>query len=373
MAEIRTYHAGARLRCSACKAVAGAATGLLVGACAQIGSNSLQLANVQQQGEPVGAATTSADFRSELQKATEYWGKVYSKNPRDPQAALNYARNLKALGEKQQALAVLQQAAGFNGNHRGLLGEYGRLALDLDQVSVAQKLLEQADDAANPDWRVISARGTVLAKQGRYRDAIAFYERALTLAPNQASILNNLALAHAMEGDPAKAEPLLKRAVAAGGHDARVNQNLAIVLGLQGKYDEAKLSAARYQPPDNAAADVEYLKRIVRLDPKPMDQPASAAEPEAPAKTAAQEPASRNAPATTGALATANVPVKSATAQSGATKAAPKLAQQQPAAKASADEPAARDAPKGAAADDYAEEAPSSWSTRVAAAKKGAR
>ena len=81
-------------------------------------------------------------------------------------------------------------------------------------MSVAQKLLEQADDPTNPDWRVISARGTVLAKQGSYRDAIPLYERALALAPDQASVLNNLALAHAMEGHPDKAEPLLKRAAA---------------------------------------------------------------------------------------------------------------------------------------------------------------
>ena len=82
---------------------------------------------------------------------------------------------------------------------------------------MAQKLLEQADDPANPDWKVISARGTVLAKQGLYRDAIPFYERALALAPDQPSVLNNLALAHAMEGNADKAEPLLKQAAAAGG------------------------------------------------------------------------------------------------------------------------------------------------------------
>ena len=137
-----------------------------------------------------------------------------------PKSALSYARNLKAMGEKRQALAVLQQASLFHPGHRSLNSEYGRLALEFDQVSVAQRLLEQADDPTNPDWRVISARGTVLAKQGRYRDAIPLYERALALAPDQASVLNNLALAHAMEGHPDKAEPLLKRAPIAGrtGH-----------------------------------------------------------------------------------------------------------------------------------------------------------
>jgi Flp pilus assembly protein TadD len=244
--------------------------GLLLAACSQAGSLSDHLAGGPSPPTQTGSTAAAPDNRSELQKATEYWGKELAKNPRDAQTALNYARNLKALGEKRQALAVLQQASMFNGAHRGINAEYGRLALEFDQVSLAAKLLEQADDPANPDWKLISARGTVLAKQGRYRDAIPFYERALALAPDQASILNNLALAHAMEGHPDKAEPLLKRAAAAGGHEARVGQNLALVLGLQGKYDEAKLTAARDLPADNAAANVDYVRSIVKLQPQPL-------------------------------------------------------------------------------------------------------
>ena len=55
--------------------------------------------------------------------------------------------------------------------------------------------------------------------------------------------------------------------------DARVSQNLALVLGLQGKYDEARLVAARDLPADNAAANVDYVRRIVMLEPRPMSQP----------------------------------------------------------------------------------------------------
>jgi Flp pilus assembly protein TadD len=250
-----------------------AAMGLLVGACAQLGSTALQLAAAPQAGESTKAA--AADGRSELQKATQYWGEAYAKNPRDAQTALNYARNLKALGEKRQALAVLQQASTVNGNHRGISGEYGRLALEFDQISLAQKLLEQAEDPANPDWRIVSARGTVLAKQGRYREAIPHYERALTLAPDQSSILSNLALAHAMEGNADKAEALLRQAAATGGDEVRVSQNLALVLGLQGKYDEAKLAAARSLPADKAAANVDYVRSIVKLEAKPLSPTAS--------------------------------------------------------------------------------------------------
>jgi Flp pilus assembly protein TadD len=252
----------------AMKILVVAASSLHVAACASVGSNALSLFDTHAQPQ-----AAPADTRTALQQATEYWGKAYAKNPKDAQNAINYASNLKALGEKQKALAVLQEASQFNPGHRALNSEYGRLALDLDQVSVASKLLEQADDPTNPDWRIISARGTVLAKQGKYHEAIPYYEKALAVAPNQASVLSNLALALAMDGEADKAEPLLKQALAAGGHDARVQQNLALVLGLQGKYDEAKMVAARNLPAEQASANVDLVQQIVQLQPKPMAPP----------------------------------------------------------------------------------------------------
>jgi Flp pilus assembly protein TadD len=269
-----TLLAAAGLR-RAAGALAVVAAGLMLGACSQMGSLSSQL-SAAAPSTPTPATdvadAAAADTRSELHKATEYWGTQFSKNPRDAKTGLSYARNLKALGEKRQALAVLQQVSVF---HPGVNSEYGRLALEFDQVSLAQKLLQAADDPAKPDWKVISARGTALAKQGRYRDAIAFYERARALAPDQASVLNNLALAHAMEGSPEKAEPLLKQAAVAGGHQSRVDQNLALVLSLQGKYDEAKVAAAKDLPADNAADNVDYVRRMVKLEPKSSPTTAS--------------------------------------------------------------------------------------------------
>jgi Flp pilus assembly protein TadD len=219
----------------------------------------------------------------------EHWARAYAKNPRSAEAALNYARRLRALGDKQQALVVLQQAASLHAGHRAILSEFGRLALELEQVELAQKLLEEADDPATPDWRIISARGTVLAKQGKYREAIPHYERALALAPNQASILNNLALALTMEGKAEQAEGLLKQAAAHGGHEARVNHNLALVLSLQGKYEEAKLLGARQAAAEAVTANVDYVKRMVQLDPKPLPVVPTALKAQAGADAAGQE------------------------------------------------------------------------------------
>jgi hypothetical protein len=47
-----------------------------------------------------------------------------------------------------------------------------------------------------------------------------------------------------------------------------VSQNLALVLGLQGKYDEAKVAAAQELSADKAADNVDYVRRMVKLEPK---------------------------------------------------------------------------------------------------------
>jgi tetratricopeptide (TPR) repeat protein len=151
---------------------------------------------------------------------------------------------------------------------RTLNSEYGRLALELDQFSTAQKLLEQADDPAKPDWKTISARGTVLAKQGKYNDAIPLFERALAVSPGQPSVLNNLALARAMDGHADKAESLLRQAAASGSDDPKITQNLSLVLGLQGKYDEAKTTGQKALSADSAAEDVSYMRQMVKLEPR---------------------------------------------------------------------------------------------------------
>ncbi len=247
--------------------VAASVLTAFLGGCAQMGTPSFDLLSSKEPPRDEREVANAAP-QTELQKATEYWGKQYSKNPRDVEAALSYAKNLKAMGQKQAALGVLQQASTMNGGDRRVISEYGRLALDLDQVTLAAQILEAADDPANPDWRVVAARGTVFAKQGKYSDAIPFYDRALALAPGQPSILNNLALAHTMSGNSAKGEELLRQAAATQGATPRVKQNLALVLGIGGKYDESKQVAAAVIAPNDAAANADLLRRMTRNEPK---------------------------------------------------------------------------------------------------------
>ena len=244
---------------------------VMLSACAQQGEL-MGLPNLLASNQPSGAyqadASATQGNRSELEKATAYWGKQYAKNPQDLNAALSYAKNLKALNQKRQALAVLQNVSRFHGRDRRLASEYGRLALDFDQVSVAEKVLAMADDPGKPDWRVISARGTIFAKRGQYSQAIPFYERALALSPGRPSLLNNLAMAYVMKGEPERAEPLLRQASQSEGGSTRVRQNLALALGLQGKYEESTHIASQDSSVSTAAQNTNAIRQLVKLKPK---------------------------------------------------------------------------------------------------------
>ncbi len=273
----------------AIRAIAVAGLALSLGACSQSAdllSGAMTSPGAQTQ---VATSAAAAPSRSELERATEHWGKEHAKSPRDGKAAINYAMNLKAMDRKAEALAVLQASYMYNAQDREFLSEFGRLALDQGHAPLAQQLLERADDPAKPDWKVLSARGAALAQQGKYKDAIPFFERAQMLAPTQASVMSNLALAYTMDGQAERAEPLLRQAAAADEGDPRVRQNLALVLRLQGKADEANrfamgsdrqpvmmapasvVSNPLPQPARVAAAPTRRLAKVSATKATPLD------------------------------------------------------------------------------------------------------
>jgi len=273
---------------------------LILGACSQSGDGlNLGLDNEKPKSVDIATASAATGSEAELEKATTYWGEQHAKNPRDPKAAIAYARNLKALGRKAQALSVMQSSYVHAPNDKEFLSEYGRLALDMGQVSTAEQLLIRADDPGKPDWRLLSARGTVHAKQGRVQEAIEYFEKARNLAPEQASVLNNLAMAYTMDGQAARGEALLRQAAGSGSVDPRVQQNLTLVMGLQSKPATSEklssptvmasetagampLKAAAWDKPlpiETAAAPVKVSQKApVAVDPDEIIRRAMAAE-----------------------------------------------------------------------------------------------
>ncbi|HVY59949.1 MAG TPA: tetratricopeptide repeat protein [Xanthobacteraceae bacterium] len=211
------------------------------------------------------AARTDADWRIEA----ETWGARYRENPRNVQAAMRYAQALRGIGQRTQAAAVLEQASIQNPHDRALLGAYGRALAEIGNYNQALEVLGRAHTPDQPDWRILSAQGAVLDQMGRHQEAQRYYASALKIMPDDPSVLSNLGLSYALMHDLPKAEETLRRAVARPGADPRVRQNLALVVGLEGRFAEAEKIASADLPPDEAAANIAYLRQMVARQSEP--------------------------------------------------------------------------------------------------------
>lgn len=214
---------------------------------------------------PVAAPTAAAAPRTDAdwRKALDVWGKRYRENPGDIAAAMAYARALRATDQHAQAVAVLEQATMRHPTSMPLLGAYGRALADAGQYAQALDALGRAHTPDNPDWRILNAEGAVLDQMGRHNEAQRHYEAALKIVPGEPSVLSNLGLSYALTKDLPRAERMLRQAAADPKAGPKIRQNLALVIGLQGRFDEAERIAAADLPPAQAEANVRYLRDLL--------------------------------------------------------------------------------------------------------------
>jgi len=202
-------------------------------------------------------------------RAVEVYGERYRGNPKDADAALRYGQALRATGQRSQAVAVLEQATIAHAGNKALLAGYGRALADNGNFKQAFEVLGRAHTPDNPDWRILSVQGTALDQLGRHDEARRYYASALKIVPDEPSVLSNLGMSYVLSKDLPKAEQNLRRAYGSAGADTRVRQNLGLVVGLQGRFAEAETIVKADLPPEEAAANVAYLKQMLSRKDNP--------------------------------------------------------------------------------------------------------
>src|SRR3990170_103697 len=246
-----TFRSPRPRRAMALALLATTAVAALLGGCTQTGLPFARLSS-----EPKLAA-------AEAVGAIAQWSAAYAKKPQDPKMALGYTMALKAIGSRDRALEVLTAGYRANQDNAEIAAELGRLALDMGRLDIARQTLKVAEAQGVRDWKTLSAQGTLRAKQGQHAEAQQYYLAALQEQPDAVSVINNLALSYALDGKAGKSEELLRKAVASGHDDKRVRQNLALVLGLQGKFEEARQVASVDITDQEAKSNLSYLRNML--------------------------------------------------------------------------------------------------------------
>ncbi|SER81514.1 tetratricopeptide repeat protein [Rhizobium sp. NFR03] len=218
---------------------------------------------------PTGSSAGSASLNAasmnagQLNAAAQSLGKAYEKNPRDRAVGLNYANVLRMTGRNDQALAVMQQVAIQYPADREVLAAYGKSQAAAGQLDQALVTVGRAQTPDRPDWKLKSAEGAILDQLGRSPEARQRYREALDIQPNEPSVLSNLGMSYLLSKDLKTAEAYLRKATEQPGADSGVRQNLALAIGLQGRFPEAEAIARQELSPQQAEANVAYLRSIL--------------------------------------------------------------------------------------------------------------
>lgn len=212
---------------------------------------------------PASQAERDMADKQDLLTQAKFWAQEYEKNPNEYAAALKYATVLRAVGSSARSAEVATQALTLKQGDVDLTLIYAQASLDQGKPQDAAMALARAEAAGQSDWRMLSIIGVTMDQLDQHPGAQDYYRKASALSPNNPKILANLGLSYALEGKPGLAEQTLREAIALPGADSRITQNLVVVLGLQGKFEEAEKIAGGDMPKALIDQNREYFRAML--------------------------------------------------------------------------------------------------------------
>jgi Flp pilus assembly protein TadD len=210
-----------------------------------------------------GGMTPPPSDEAGLHAYVDRWQASYSSHPGEKYASINYARGLRALSRYKEASAVMQQAAIKAPRDYEVLGEYGKALADNGDLQQARDVLNHSYPADRPNADFLSVQGAVADRLDDHMRAQQFYSDALKIKPDEPAFLSNLGLSYALSKNLDLADETLRRASTLPRADARIRQNFALVLALEGKFAEAEKVSQRDMAPDEAAHNVEAIRNMI--------------------------------------------------------------------------------------------------------------
>ncbi|WP_421761176.1 tetratricopeptide repeat protein [Devosia sp.] len=232
-----------------------------------VGVAALALSGCAMNPTTTGSIGTPPDFTAQTpdqrQIALQQLAAHYKKNPGDRATIIYYSAALRANGQNEQAVAVLEAGISKFKNDMAIEIAYAKALASAGRFEQALNIIETAIDPTNPDWNALLVKGAILDQSGKNVDARDVYATALKIAPDQPSLHANLGLSFAMTNNLDQAESELRLAVKLRGATSQVRQNLALVVGLQGRFDEARAMFAAELPPAQVEANMSYIRALL--------------------------------------------------------------------------------------------------------------
>jgi Flp pilus assembly protein TadD len=222
----------------------------VLGACAN--NHTSSMARVDYAGMPGDSTTALIQLEAR-----------YKAHPQDKATIIYYAAALRSANQPEQAVSVLESGLALYKRDVDLKVAYAKALAAGGRFDQALNVVNDAIDPTTPDWNALLVKGAILDQSGRNEQAREVYQQAQLSAPDEASLEANIGLSYAMTNDLALAEQHLRRAVTLRGANSQVRQNLALVICLQGRFDECKAMFAKELPPAQVEANMSYVRALL--------------------------------------------------------------------------------------------------------------
>ena len=225
-----------------------------------------------------------AALRSDTLSQAAFFATQFDHDPTNAQLGLYLSNAQRAPARYQEAADTAHAVLLFAPNNPDALLAAARAHIAGGNGFYAIDPLKHLSDLKPKDWQAWSLLGVAYDQTKRPEDAQAAWQTALKLSPDNPAVLTNMAMARVSAGDFTGAEPLLRTAVAQKGSTIQERQDLALVLGLQGKMPEAERLLRQDLPPEVADANLAWLQQAMQSQapvavPASMPVAASAASP----------------------------------------------------------------------------------------------
>jgi Flp pilus assembly protein TadD/cell division septation protein DedD len=202
---------------------------------------------------------------------------LYERNPDDLVAALGLIRSLRNAGQLDEAMRIGAAVTAKHPDDAALLGEYGKARLAARDLPGALETLGAAASRAPADWSLPSAMGIAYDLRGEHEKAQEAYLAALTISPNNPSVMNNLALSLALSGNLDGGIARLETLAPPMRGSAQARQSLALLYAVKGETAKAEPLLRRDLPDRLVAENLAYLRQVEETRPAGGFRPAAPA------------------------------------------------------------------------------------------------
>ncbi|MBL1419243.1 MAG: tetratricopeptide repeat protein [Alphaproteobacteria bacterium] len=229
---------------------------MLLASCTSSGPNAASEMALNSTGNP------EVDRQAQAFRSVQLWSAAYEANSNDVINIIGYAKALSGIGSETRAIKVLDDGAVKYPKDPSILRSHAKILSKQGLVGPALRKMQAALKYAPNEWRLYNDIGELHSKMGEQSLAIDSFKRALKLNPNNPNIHTNMGVTYMFNKQLILAEKHLGIAIKHPNATAKMRQNYAFTLGLQGKYKAARKMFLQDLTLEQVNANIVQLKTI---------------------------------------------------------------------------------------------------------------